>query len=113
MADRLSPLSQCHAVVGLSHNSLSVLLQYHAWPEHYERMAKDLAAHCGVRAAPSPGRAVNGATTPLLRVHPQRLWLVGGQGTARDHPLIAAETGAVLDLTHARSVIHVDEAIAP
>ena len=61
MADRVSPLSQSHALVGLSHRPLAMLLQYHAWPERYEEMAKDLAAHCGAAPAPEPGRAVSGA----------------------------------------------------
>jgi heterotetrameric sarcosine oxidase gamma subunit len=113
MADRVSPLSQSHAVAGLSHRSMALLLQYHAWPERYEEMAAGVAAHCGAVAAPEPGRAVNGTTASLLRIHPHRLWLISEQGTARDYPPIAAETGAVLDLSHARSRIHVEEGIAP
>jgi methylglutamate dehydrogenase subunit D len=112
MADRISPVSQSKAVAGLSHRSCAMLLQYHAWPDRYAEMARNLAAHCGLPDAPRPGKAVRGATSALLRVHPQRLWLVAEQRSGQDHSLLSADTGATLDLSHARTIIHISEAIA-
>jgi heterotetrameric sarcosine oxidase gamma subunit len=112
MPERISPLSQWEAVAGLAHRSLAALVQYHAWPEHYAQMAQGLAAHCGLSEAPRPGRAACGATASLLRVHPQRLWLVAEHGLAGNYPQVNSDVGAVLDLTHARTVIRIDQDIA-
>jgi heterotetrameric sarcosine oxidase gamma subunit len=112
MADRISPVSQSKPVAGLSHRACAVLLQYHAWPVRYAEMERNLAAHCGLPEAPRPGKAVRGASAALLRVHPQRLWLVAEKGGAQDHPRLSAEMGAALDLSHARTIIHIDDGIA-
>ena len=112
MAERVSALSQSEAVAGLSYRPCALLLQYHAWPDRYVQMAQDLAAHCGLPEAPRPGKAARGATAALLRVHPQRLWLVAEQGGSRNHPRLSADAGATLDLSHARATIHVSEDIA-
>lgn len=112
MADRNSPVSHSKPVAGLSHRSCAALLQYHAWPDRYAEMARTLAAHCGLAEAPRPGKAARGATAALLRVHPQRLWLVAEEESAHSLPRLSAEIGATLDLSHARTVIHVDEGIA-
>jgi heterotetrameric sarcosine oxidase gamma subunit len=109
MADRISPVLESKPVAGLSHRVCTVLLQYHAWPDRYAEMARTLAAHCGLPEAPRPGKAVRGATSALLRVHPQRLWLIAEQGVSWDHPQLRAETGAALDLSHARTIIHVSK----
>ncbi|WP_162916737.1 aminomethyltransferase family protein [Dongia deserti] len=74
-------------------------------------MAKNLAMHCELPAPPRPGKAACGARAALLRVHPQRLWLLADRGTAHDHPSIGADTGAMLDLSYARTIIHVEERI--
>ena len=87
-----------------------MLVQYHAWPETYAQMSAMLAAHCGVPEAPRAGKAVSGDGAALLRIHPQRLWLVADR--AGDHPALGADIGAALDLSHARTIIHVAEAIA-
>jgi sarcosine oxidase subunit gamma len=86
------------------------LVQYHAWPEHYAEMAKTLAAQCGVRDTPAPGKALSGAGGALLRVHPQRLWLLSEQPGG--HPAINPEIGVTLDLSHGRTIIRVAEEIA-
>jgi heterotetrameric sarcosine oxidase gamma subunit len=87
-------------------------VQYHAWPESYAQMARTLAAHCGVPEEPPPGRAVRGGSSSLLRVHPQRLWLLTDR--AGDYPALGAEVGAALDLSHARTIIHAaDEIVVP
>ena len=109
MADRISPVSQNKPVAGFSHRACAVLLQYHAWPDRYAEMARGLATRCGLPEAPRPGKAARGATAGLLRVHPQRLWLVAEEGRASDHPKLGAEMGATLDLSHARTIIHVSE----
>ena len=112
MPERVSPFSQCEPVAGLAHRSCGALLQYHAWPERYAQMAQALAAHCGLPEAPQPGKAARGATAALLRIHPQRLWLIGDHASTGSHPQIDVGTGAVLALTHARTIIHVGEPIA-
>ena len=112
MADRTSSLSQSKPVAGLAHRPCGVLLQYHAWPDRYAEMARTLAAHCGLPEPPRPGKATRGAAVALLRVHPQRLWLIAEKGNAPDHPRLSAEIGATLDLSHARTLIHVSEDIA-
>jgi heterotetrameric sarcosine oxidase gamma subunit len=110
MPERASPLAQCHPSPGLSQQPCALLLQYHAWPQTYVQMAAVLAARCGVSNGPSPGKAVSGAGGSLLRIHPQRLWLLSGRGS--DYPVLDPEIGATLDLSHARTIIHVSEGIA-
>jgi heterotetrameric sarcosine oxidase gamma subunit len=86
------------------------LVQYHAWPETYAQMSAVLAAHCGVPEAPSAGKAVFGAGAALLRIHPQRLWLLADR--AGDHPALGADIGATVDLSHGRTIIHVADDVA-
>jgi methylglutamate dehydrogenase subunit D len=112
MLERASPLAQCRAVPGLQQRPGGTLLQYHGWPERYGEMAQMLAAHCGVASAPVPGKAVSGAGGALLRVHPQRLWLLAERGTADAHPALEPGIGASLDLSHARAIIHVEDNVA-
>lgn len=109
MADRISPVSQSKPVAGLSHRACTVLMQYHAWPDRYAEMARTLAAHCGLPEAPRPGKAARGAAAALLRVHPQRLWLIAEQGSSANYPPLSADMGATLDLSHARTIIHVSD----
>lgn len=108
MAERASPLAAGKPAHGLSQRPLAGLWQYHAWPERYAEMAPMLAAHCGAAVAPAPGKAIEGQHGTLLRVHPQRLWLVA----ERAGPAPDADVGVVLDLSHARTVIHVADAVA-
>jgi heterotetrameric sarcosine oxidase gamma subunit len=75
-------------------------------------MARMLAAHCGAAGAPPPGKAVHGATGSLLRVHPQRLWLLADRAGIPGHMQLSANVGAVLDLSHARAIIHVAQDMA-
>ena len=112
MPERASPLAQCRPTPGLSQRPCAALVQYHAWPEAYAQMARMLAGHCGVPEAPPPGKAARGGSCSLLRVHPQRLWLLADR--AGDHPALGAEVGAALDLSHARTIIHAaDEIVVP
>ena len=110
MLERVSPLAQSRAVPGLSQRSCASLQQYHAWPERYPEMARMLAGQCGTPEAPAPGKAVSGAGGALLRIHPQRLWLFSEQ--PHDHPALDPQIGVSLDLSHARTIIHVAEGIA-
>ncbi|HEY1384541.1 MAG TPA: hypothetical protein VGF43_13045 [Dongiaceae bacterium] len=104
MLERTSALAQSRAVPGLSHRTCAGLRQYHAWPDRYAEMASMLAVQCGVPTVPDPGKAVSGSSGSLLRVHPQRLWLISDQ--AGGYPALAPEIGVALDLSHARTAIH-------
>jgi methylglutamate dehydrogenase subunit D len=111
MLERTSPLTVASPVRGLSHRPLGCLLQYHAWPDSYPRMAAMLAAQCGTSDAPAAGKAVSGASASLLRIHPQRVWLVAEQAS-NTFPTLDPSTGTTLDLTHARTVITVANDVA-
>jgi heterotetrameric sarcosine oxidase gamma subunit len=113
MLERASPLAECHPAPGLSHRPQTLLLQYHAWPDCYMQMARMLAHHAGVSSAPSPGKAAAHTGVALLRIHPQRLWLISDQDRSAC-PTLDPGAGATLDLSHARVTIHVaDEAAIP
>ena len=111
MAERTLPLAQGASVRGLSLRSCGRLLQYHAWPDTYAEMAGMVARHCGVTASPAPGKAANGAGGSLLRIHPQRLWLLSERSEAGGVEL-DPHVGVSLDLSHARSILRVAEEIA-
>jgi heterotetrameric sarcosine oxidase gamma subunit len=108
MLERVSPIAH-PASADLSTRRFETLLQFHAWPDRFATMARDLAAACGA-SAPSAGHAVEGGGCALLRVHPQRIWLASEQVVAA--PSLAPEIGAVLDLSHARTIIHAANHIA-
>ena len=110
MPERASPLAQSRTMSGLSHRSCASLVQHHAWPDRYAEMAKMLAKQCGAADAPAAGKAVSGAAGALLRIHPQRLWLISGQPGG--HPALDPEVGMTLDLSHARAIIHVADELA-
>jgi sarcosine oxidase subunit gamma len=110
MLERVSPIPGGIAP-GLSRRVCGMLLQYHAWPDRFADMARRLADESGAPGIPAPGRAVHGAGASLLRVHPQRIWVVS-QGEAAPIPDLPSEIGAVLDLSHARTIIRIDAAHA-
>jgi heterotetrameric sarcosine oxidase gamma subunit len=57
---------------------------------------------------------VHGAAGSLLRIHPQRLWLVSDRTDRGTNPDLESHIGVALDLSHARSIIKVaDEIAAP
>jgi heterotetrameric sarcosine oxidase gamma subunit len=109
MLERISPIAHSPAA-GLSTRRLETLVQFHAWPDRFPAMARELAEACGAANAPAPNRAVQGKRCALLRLHPQRIWLTSDQSVTA--PKLAPEIGVVLDLAHARSVIHIDAAKA-
>jgi len=104
MLERASPLTVASPVRGVSHRPCGTLLQYHAWPDGYAQMAAMLAAQCGIADAPAACKAVSGASASLLRIHPQRLWLVS-ELASNAFPKLDPGAGVTLDLTHARTVI--------
>jgi heterotetrameric sarcosine oxidase gamma subunit len=92
---------------GLSLRSCGLLMQYHGWPGTYAELAATIAAQCGAAAGPAPGKAVHGAGGSLLRIHPQRLWLLSERSDAAGNLAIEPQLGAALDLSHARSIMRV------
>ena len=109
MPERLSPLAQDASAPGLSLRSCGLLLQYHGWPETYAELAATIAVQCGAAAGPAPGKAVHGVGGSLLRIHPQRLWLLSERADAAGSPVVEPHVGAALDLSHARAIIRVAE----
>lgn len=112
MLERISPLAEGASAPGLSLRSCGRLVQYHAWPDAYAEMAAKVAGHCGVPASPAPGKAAHGAAGSLLRIHPQRLWLLSERTDAAAELMLDSQVGASLDLSHARVIIRVAEEIA-
>ena len=110
MLERVSLLSHAEAAPELSRRACGMVRQYHAWPDRFLEMARRLAEAIGAPGIPAPGRAVRGAAASLLRIHPQRIWLVSQE--AASAPSLPSEIGAALDLSQARSIIHVDAASA-
>jgi len=112
MPERLSPLAQDASAPGLSLRSCGRLLQYDAWPETYGEMAGLVASHGDMAAGPAPGKSAHGAAGSLLRIHPQRLWLLSERPGAGAGLELEPHVGVSLDLSHARSILGVAEEIA-
>ena len=111
MAERASPILEASQISGLSQRRGWSLTQYHAWPDRYAAVAAKACAQCGATTPPAPGKAVQGSRGALLRVHPQRLWLVFPQAEVNRHD-VTADDGVILDLSHARVIISVAAHIA-
>jgi methylglutamate dehydrogenase subunit D len=112
MPERASPLAQDATAAGLSLRSCGLLIQHHGWPETYSDLAAAIAAQSGAATAPAPGKAVHGSRGSLLRIHPQRLWLLSERSDVAGGPTIEPHLGAALDLTHARAITRVADEIA-
>lgn len=112
MPERVSPLAQDVPIAGLSLRAYGLLQQYHAWPDTYGEMAGLVAAHCGVVSGPGPGKAMHGAGGSLLRIHPQRLWLLSESPGVGAGLILESRIGVALDLSHARSIISVADEVA-
>jgi heterotetrameric sarcosine oxidase gamma subunit len=110
MLERVSPLSRLAAAHGMAARPFGMLTQYHAWPDRFGETAARVAGMHGA-AIPAPGRAVRASAGALLRIHPQRLWHIAESesGPQEDLP---PELGVSLDLSHARTIIHVDASVA-
>lgn len=112
MLERASPLTDETSVPGLSLRSCGRLMQFHAWPDTYAEMAGRVARDCGVAAGPAPGKATHGAAGSLLRIHPQRLWLLSERRDSGTGLTLDPQVGVSLDLSHARSIVRVAEEMA-
>ena len=76
-----------------------------AWPERLAQTAAAAAKAAGVDAAPGPGASATGSGGTLLRTEPLK-WLLIGEGDI-PRPGLDDADGTVLELGHARTVIHV------
>jgi heterotetrameric sarcosine oxidase gamma subunit len=82
------------------------LTQFHAWPESFSSASRSIAAACGASSVPAAGQTVDAADAVLLRVHPQRLWLLhyARAGTLPDLPI---DQGVMLDLSQSRCLLRI------
>jgi heterotetrameric sarcosine oxidase gamma subunit len=87
------------------------VLQFAAWPETLSKMGKLASKSAGVKSAPGISRLARGGAASLMRVEPLKWWLVMPQALA-DMPKTDADTGAVLDLSDARTWITIKGAAA-
>ena len=94
------------AGVMLSEIAPVAVVQFAAWPETLAQMGRVASEAAGVPAAPGPGRARHAGVNTLLRVEPLKWWLVS-RAPAPGLPQVTSEVGAVLDLSHARTLITV------
>ncbi|MDH3666532.1 MAG: hypothetical protein OEN23_06335 [Paracoccaceae bacterium] len=76
-----------------------------AWPDRLAQTGKVVAKAAGADAAPGPGQSATGSAGTLLRAEPLK-WLLISETPVERPPLDAAD-GTVLELGHARTVIHV------
>jgi sarcosine oxidase subunit gamma len=76
-----------------------------AWPDRLAAVGAAAAEAAGVGAAPGPGASATGRGGTLMRTEPLKWMLVSDS----DMPRLAMDEadGTVLDLGHARTVIHV------
>jgi heterotetrameric sarcosine oxidase gamma subunit len=96
--------------IRLGERTLASLWLIAAWPERLAETGAAAAAAAGVDAAPGPGTCLTGKGGTLLRAEPLKWLLAGEDEIAR--PALDAADGTVLDLDHARTVIHVSGANA-
>ena len=76
-----------------------------AWPDRLAETGAAAAKAAGVDAAPGPGASATGPGGTLLRAEPLK-WLLICED-AISQPALDAADGTVLELSHARTVIHV------
>ena len=76
-----------------------------AWPDRLAEVGKVAAKAAGVDAAPGPGQSATGKDGTLLRTEPLK-WLLVSESPV-DRPALDPADGTVLELGHARTVIHV------
>jgi sarcosine oxidase subunit gamma len=91
--------------ISLSERHIASAWLVAAWPQRLAATGAALALAAGVAAAPGPGASATGRGGTLLRVEPLK-WLLISESEIADPPIDAAD-GTVLDLSHARTVIHV------
>ncbi|MCP5156052.1 MAG: sarcosine oxidase subunit gamma [Ectothiorhodospiraceae bacterium] len=76
-----------------------------AWPDRLAETGAAAAAAAGADAAPGPGQSATGRRGTLLRIEPLK-WLLISEDDIPT-PSLAEADGTVLELGHARTVIHV------
>ncbi len=91
--------------IHLTERSLASLWLIGAWPERLAETGVVAAKTAGVSDAPGPGASATGAGGTLLRIEPLK-WLLVSEDEI-DAPALDAADGTVLELSHARTVIHV------
>ncbi|MFQ5564999.1 MAG: sarcosine oxidase subunit gamma [Paracoccaceae bacterium] len=96
--------------IRLSERPLASLWLIAAWPERLAETGAAAARAAGVDAAPGPGASATGSGGTLLRAEPLKWLQIGEDELAR--PALDAADGTVLELSHARTVIHVSGANA-
>lgn len=79
-----------------------VLHQVSAWQDSITEVGQILAQSIGADAAAVPCRSASGERGSMLRIEPLKWWLVDAEA-----PLLDAEKGATLDLSHSRTRIRV------
>ncbi|MGR3715778.1 MAG: sarcosine oxidase subunit gamma [Thermohalobaculum sp.] len=96
--------------IRLSERCLTSLWLIAAWPGRLAETGAAAAKAAGVGAAPGPGLSATGEGGTLLRAEPLKWLLISEDEIAR--PALDAADGTVLELSHARTVIHVSGANA-
>jgi len=91
--------------VRLTERRLASLWQVAAWPGRLPLAGAAIARAAVVDAAPGPGRSVEGPGGTLLRHEVMKCLLASPVPVPR--PEVPGDVGTVLDLSHARTVIHV------
>jgi len=91
--------------IRLSERRLASVWLIAGWPDRLARAGAAAAAVAGVEAAPGPGASATGAGGTLLRTEPLKWLLISEAETAR--PQLKETDGTVVELGHARTVIHV------
>ncbi len=91
--------------IRLSERPLASLWLIAAWPERLAETGAAAAKAAGVEAAPGPGGSATGKGGTLLRIEPLK-WLLASENEV-SRPALEAADGTVLELSHARTVIHV------
>lgn len=76
-----------------------------AWPDRLTEAGKVAAKAAGVKEAPGPSRSATGKSGTLLRTEPLK-WLLISEAPV-ERPALDPSDGTVLELGHARTVIHV------
>ncbi len=91
--------------IHLSERHLTSLWLIAAWPGRLAETGAAAAKAAGIDAAPGPGESATGKGGSLLRIEPLKWLLASEDEIAR--PALDAADGTVLELSHARTVIHV------
>ena len=114
MAEPRSALEACltpgrfgaEASVGITLSEVTAfsMLQLSAWPHSLQALAREAACIAASDTAPLPGLAIEGGNGTLMRIEPLKWWLLSRSAVA-EPTSVAAENGAVLDLSSSRTWI--------